>query len=262
MQKFSKKLFSPRQFHAQLLPTLAYIMFMLLLLWLGYWQLDRAAQKTELFAAFASGDTEAMHLEDALEKAHPRYQRVQISGQFMQDKQYLIDNMVHKSQVGLHVLTPFKTDAGQIVLVNRGWISLAAKHGPLTDLGNLLNYSTITQNLTGRLDKMLRPGLLLETEIPDSVYPKTVQFPTFEQLSADLNESIVHWQLLLDAEPANSNVKAYVRDWSPHEIGPERHLGYALQWFALALTLTIIYLVLSFRPVRKSDSQVDNTQNN
>ena len=262
MQKFSKKLFAPRQFHAQLLPTLAYIIFMLLLLWLGYWQLDRADQKSELFAAFDSGDTEAMHLEDALEKAHPRYQRVQISGRFVQDKQYLIDNMVHKGQVGLHVLTPFKTDAGEIVLVNRGWISLAAKHGPLTDLENLLNYSTITQNLTGRLDKMLRPGLLLETEIPDSVYPKTVQFPTFEQLSADLNESIVHWQLLLDAEPANSNVRAYVRDWSPHEMGPERHLGYALQWFALALTLTIIYLVLSFRPITESNSRVDNTQNN
>ena len=255
MNKLSKKLFARRQFKAYLFPSLAYIIFMLLLLWLGYWQLDRAEQKTQLFSAFASGDTEAMRLEDALEKAQARYQRVKIRGRFVQDKQYLIDNMVHKGQVGLHVLTPFNTEAGKLILVNRGWISLASKHGPLTDLENLLDYSTATQSLSGRLDKMLRPGLLLDTEIPDSVYPKTVQFPTFEQLSADLKQPIVQWQVLLDDQPANSTVKGYVRDWSPHEMGPERHLGYALQWFALALTLTIIFLVLSFRPISETDSQ-------
>ena len=255
MNKLIARIFVRRQFHAQLFPTLAYIIFMALLLWLGYWQLDRASQKTELFSAFASGDTQAMRLENAINKAQPRYQRVKISGRFIEDKQYLIDNIVSKGQVGVHVLTPFRTDAGELVLVNRGWISLAAKHGPLTDLENLLNYSTNKQSLTGRLDKMLRPGLLLETEIPDSVYPKTVQFPTFEQLSADLKEPIVNWQLLLDAGPANANVKAYARDWSPHEMGPERHLGYAVQWFALAFTLTIIFLVLSFRPVVKTDTQ-------
>ncbi len=254
MNRLSKKLFARRKFQAQLFPTLAYIIFMALLLWLGYWQLDRAAQKSELFAAFASGDTEAMRLDDALEKAQSRYQRVEVSGRFVEEKQYLVDNIVFQGQVGLHVLTPFRTDTGDLLLVNRGWISLAAKHGPLTDLENLLNYSTIRQSITGRLDKMLRPGLLLKTEIPDSVYPKTVQFPTFEQLSTDLKEPIIHWQLLLDAEPANSNVSAYVREWSPHEIGPERHLGYALQWFALAFTLTIIFLVLSFRPITQTES--------
>ena len=257
MNTLSKKLFARRQFQAYFLPTLAYITFMVLLLWLGYWQLDRASQKTELFSAFASGDTEAMRLDDALEKAQPRYQRVGIRGSFLQDKQYLIDNMVHKGQVGLHVLTPFRTTAGELIMVNRGWISLAAKHGPLTDLDNLLNYSSVTLGLTGRLDKMLRPGLLLDTEIPDSVYPKTVQFPTFEQLSTDLKEPIVQWQVLLDAEPANSNVKAYVREWSPHEMGPERHLGYAVQWFALAFTLTIIFLILSFPRIAETGVQED-----
>jgi len=207
MYKLVNKLFVRRQFRAQLFPTLAYIIFMLLLLWLGYWQLDRAAQKTTLFQAFASGDTEAMYLEDALEKAQPRYQRVKLNGRFIQDKQYLIDNMVRKGQVGLHVLTPFRLDTGDLVMVNRGWISLATKHGPLTDLANLLDYSSDKHSITGRLDKMLRPGLLLETEIPNSVYPKTVQFPTFEQLSADLQEQIVPWQILLDTEPARLSLK-------------------------------------------------------
>jgi len=38
----------------------------------------------------------------------------------------------------------------------------------------------------------------------------------------------------------------FKRDWRPATIKPVRHIGYAVQWFALALTVVIIYLVLSF----------------
>jgi cytochrome oxidase assembly protein ShyY1 len=31
------------------------------------------------------------------------------------------------------------------------------------------------------------------------------------------------------------------------EFGPERHLGYAVQWFALALTLVVIWIVVNWR---------------
>ena len=52
--------------------------------------------------------------------------------------------------------------------------------------------------------------------------------------------------LLLDA----ADPDGYRRDWRPSDFGPERHLGYAVQWFALAGTLVILYLAWSFR---KSD---------
>lgn len=261
MQNSLLKRLSGRKFQPSLWPTLAYIVFMLLLLSLGNWQLERANEKGALFTAFKSGDTAAMRLENALEKAQPRYQRVQLTGHFVSDKQYLLDNIVHRGQVGLSVLTPFKTDAGQTIIVNRGWIPLSEKHGPVVELANLLEYSAVKVSLSGRLDKMLRPGLLLETEIPDTVYPKTVQFPTFEQLSADLDTRLVAWQLLMDAQQPDSNVTGYVREWTPNEMGPERHIGYAVQWFALALTLTIIYLVLNFRIVRQDEIIANNEKN-
>jgi surfeit locus 1 family protein len=41
----------------------------------------------------------------------------------------------------------------------------------------------------------------------------------------------------------------FVREWQPAPTGSERHLAYAVQWFAMALMLLIIYLVISTRRV-------------
>jgi surfeit locus 1 family protein len=38
-----------------------------------------------------------------------------------------------------------------------------------------------------------------------------------------------------------------VRNWAPPGFPPMRHIGYAVQWFALALTLFVIYVVTNTR---------------
>jgi surfeit locus 1 family protein len=37
----------------------------------------------------------------------------------------------------------------------------------------------------------------------------------------------------------------------PNTLPPERHFGYALQWFALAATVAVVWLVLTLRSLRK-----------
>jgi surfeit locus 1 family protein len=50
--------------------------------------------------------------------------------------------------------------------------------------------------------------------------------------------------LLLDAGAPDG----FEREWRPAmRFGPERHLGYAIQWFALALALTVIFVALSLQ---------------
>jgi surfeit locus 1 family protein len=41
----------------------------------------------------------------------------------------------------------------------------------------------------------------------------------------------------------------YLRNWSPPGLPPLRHLGYAVQWFALAVALVVIYVVTNTRKV-------------
>jgi len=238
--------FSNRQFHFSLVPTIAYILFMLLLLSLGQWQLERAQLKQNLFDNFSANDSSISTLPEALNSDNPRYKRVQVTGRFLNSQHYLLDNMVNSESVpGRHVYTPMQLENGQTILVNRGWIARRSEAEPRDSLLIFLAAPLKTTTITGRLDTLRQPGLVLDTQIPDGDYPKTVQFPNFDQLEQDLQFKLAPYQLLLDASEGNKG--GFLREWKPHEMGPERHLGYAFQWFALALTLTIIYLVLSFR---------------
>jgi surfeit locus 1 family protein len=41
-----------------------------------------------------------------------------------------------------------------------------------------------------------------------------------------------------------------IREWPRPDIGIGKNLGYALQWFAMAVAVSIIYLVLSVKRER------------
>ena len=44
---------------------------------------------------------------------------------------------------------------------------------------------------------------------------------------------------------APDETSQFVREWHSHFMGPEKHYGYAVQWFSLAIALLGIYLVVN-----------------
>jgi surfeit locus 1 family protein len=76
-----------------------------------------------------------------------------------------------------------------------------------------------------------------------------LNFPTHAEIESVLGEAVESRILLLD--PGRPD--GFEREWRPSlGFGPERHLGYAIQWFALALTLVVIFIALS---LKRSDGQ-------
>jgi surfeit locus 1 family protein len=78
-------------------PPLAAAVLTILFVSLGFWQLDRAAEKVAMQSLFdADADytslSEGMPVQD--------YQRISASGRFLGDQQFLIDNMVLNGRVG------------------------------------------------------------------------------------------------------------------------------------------------------------------
>ena len=88
-------------------------------------------------------------------------------------------------------------------------------------------------------------GLALGHAAPtlDSNWPKVTSFPTLDELSAALGERIEPWMLLLD--PAIPD--GFVRDWQPPGLSPLRHWSYAIQWWGFAVTLGVIWVIMSLR---------------
>jgi len=208
---------------------------------LGVWQLDRAAEKRALAAAFAAGDAAAVPVPSS-GAPHPRYLRVEARGQFLPDRQFLLDNMTHGGQAGYRVLTPLLTLSGTVLLVDRGWLPSPPSRATLPDVA----VDGAERSVRGRLDVLPRAGLHLAAT-PELGWPRRISYPTQAELEQALGRPVVAEVLLLESDEPNG----FLRDWQPSGLTAERHLGYAFQWFALALTLAVL-VVVSFLKSRES----------
>jgi surfeit locus 1 family protein len=142
---------------------------------------------------------------------------------------------------GYRVLTPLRRGAaGRILLVDRGWVPLGATRQQTPTVAVDAGPRTVT----GRLDVLPVPGLRVgNAQAPgETGWPRVLNFPTQADVEAALGQPVESRILLLDA----SSPDGYQRNWRPSVGFPsERHLGYAIQWFALAVTLIVIFVALS-----------------
>ncbi len=235
--KIGSRIFAPRVF-----TTLLTIAMIALLMSLGRWQLHRADEKRVLFDSFAAG-TEAARSIDLATPPVRRYQHVEASGHYDQDRQLLIDNMVNAERAGYFVITPFALAGGGWVLVNRGWVPLGASRAARPAIA----VADDTRTVRGRADHMPSPGIQMGTKaVLAPPYPVVASFPSRAEIAQLLRES--SWTEATDLvllDPGEPD--GYVRNWSPPGFPPLRHIGYAVQWFALALTLAVIYVVTNLR---------------
>jgi surfeit locus 1 family protein len=209
---------------------------------LGRWQLARADYKRHLFAEFAAGTDATLSLSAAGTKSLPRYQHVGASGHFDGARQVVLDNMTHDEQAGFRVLTPFELDDGRLLLVDRGWFALGRTR---TDWP-ALELAATARTIRGRLDKLPVPGIRLAgpgAEAMPTAWPKLMNYPAWPELEAAYGRKLYPNILLLDRDQPDG----FTRNWTPPGFGPERHIAYAVQWFALALMVAVLYAVLNLR---------------
>jgi surfeit locus 1 family protein len=233
--------FAPRPF-----TTLLTIVLIVMLVSLGRWQLHRAADKRVLYDEFAAGSDAARRI-DMRTSAVPRYSHVEALGSYDDTRQILIDNMFNAERAGYFVITPFALQAGGWVLVNRGWVPFGQTRAERP----AVPVSAGARRIHGRADNMPSPGIHMGTPAPLAPpYPVVAAFPTREQIASLLQEpqwaSAADLILLDPSEP-----DGYARNWAPPGFPPLRHVGYAVQWFGLALALAVIYVVTNFRRAAK-----------
>jgi surfeit locus 1 family protein len=226
----------PRLFAPRLVPTLLLAPALVLLTWLGNWQLHRADEMRVIQAAFDSSDAAPVPLPPAA--TAQRYRRVVVTGRYDPAHQFLLDNMTHAGAVGYRVLTPLLSDGGATVLVDRGWIPLGASRAQLPPLSVGADERTVT----GRVDALPRAGIS-PPATASSGWPRVLNYPPLAAFASALDRTVYPQLVLLDATAPDG----FVRDWHPTGLSPDRHVGYAVQWYALAATLLVLYVVHSRR---------------
>lgn len=232
-----------RVFAPGLWPSLLTAALLVLLLSLGRWQLHRADEKRALYDAFAAGTGSVQRIDSASGPLE-RYRMVEATGRYDPTAQILIDNMIAADgRAGYFVITPFRLSDGASLLVNRGWIPLGASRAELPGV----DVPAGERHLRARVDQLPRPGIRMGQPQPLSPpFPIRAAFPSLSDIQAAAPART--WSrsaevLLLDPREPDG----YRREWAAPGFPPMRHIAYAVQWFGLALALSIIYVVSNLK---------------
>ncbi|SDU02622.1 SURF1 family protein [Geopseudomonas guangdongensis] len=202
-----------------------------LLLWLGVWQLQRGEEKRALLAAQAErAALPALAVAELAGLAEPGFRRVRLHGRFDAAHSLLLDNRLRDGRVGVELLQPFlDRPSGRWVLVNRGWLAWPDRRVPphfATPPGEL--------SLEARVHRPPGAAFLLGDGAAAAAgdWPRLVNAVDAAALWRELGRQGLADELRLEPGPAR-----YVGAWPLVNMSPDKHLGYALQWFALAATL-------------------------
>ncbi|MBS0570318.1 MAG: SURF1 family protein [Proteobacteria bacterium] len=217
---------------------------------LGVWQMDRAAQKRRLFAAFA-GAANAPLLDfaqaNAIAQDAQRYPHLRVQGHFLPERGYWLDEQIEQDRVGVHAIGVFAIDGqSDLLLVDRGWA--AWNHTPGTAPGAPLPPAGET-TLTGLYAPFPGGGLRVGgNALPgQKTWPKLTLFLDPGAIAADLDRAIQPRLLLLDPDAASG----FVRTWKPQVMPPERHLGYAFTWFGFVAVTLAIFVIRHWKEMGK-----------
>jgi surfeit locus 1 family protein len=213
---------------------------------LGVWQLQRAEEKKQMeLDNDQRKHTSPLRLELPFKVDESmRFRPIRAEGKFINSKQFVLDNQILEHQVGYHVFTPLLLkDAETVLLVDRGWLPLQGSRDQLPDV-------TVDEAMREVLGTVYVPygqAYSLGTVDNDGTeWPRLIQYLDFEQLQSRLGMQVLPMTLRMDTEQKD----VFNAQWplvatrSSKQLSYEVHIGYAVQWFALALTVLVLLLVL------------------
>ena len=238
------------EFRPRLIPTIATMLTLPLLVYLGLWQSGKAEQKQILQDIYEKrGVSVPIRVSaEPLVVDEIRYSRVVATGQYEPLYQILLDNQINKGQAGYHVITPLLIKGSNMrILVNRGWIPL----------GNDRNVPPVINTPSGEIevtgfahDPSGKYIELAKAEAAKASWQLVWQNLDMKRYKEAASFPIQSVTMLLD--PA-SQAGGYVREWPKPDARIEINRGYAVQWYLMSLTLVVIFLVTNLKKISTED---------
>lgn len=232
-------------FTPKLIPSLGFLIILPILLLLGRWQLQRADYKIQLKTTYQ----QRQHATPLTLKQLKHYQNtgqnleyypVKLTGTYDNQHSIFIDNKILNRLAGYQVLTPFiPAGSHTVLLVNRGWLPRLRNRQQLPPLQAING----VQVVTGMIKTPPKKTFLLAKQQIGKKWPLLLQAPDLKLIHQALGQPIYPFILLLSKTAAHG----FDRQWPITSISANKHWGYAIQWFALALTLVIMYLFFNIR---------------
>ncbi|MCE7033428.1 SURF1 family protein [Lysobacter sp. GX 14042] len=215
---------------------------------LGLWQSERAVEKQALLEAADHVLTSRQARPLAMADAPDRRQEldwVAGQGRFVEAPAVLLDNQMREGRPGVRAYRLLDTGQASWLLVELGWLPLppdrrlpaVARPGGEVDVAGLL---APPRSAGLRLGEPLgsRGDTLLMVRMDLQAVQDAVGHPVASRV--------------LRLDPALPLGFERDLDLLPNTLPPEKHRGYALQWFGLAAAVLVTALLLTVRALRRT----------
>lgn len=227
------------RFAPKLWTIVAMLLFVALFTSLGNWQLSRAQEKTDQYELLEKFSKQpAVTLPATRTKLQDyQYREIEVSGEYVNELTIYVDNKVYQGRAGYHIITPFRIKNSELyVAVNRGWIATGNDRRVLPEVVEEKG----EQKLTGMVvSPDIRTLELSKSQISGAIWDN-FSLQRYQEITQ------LEFQPLLILQ-RNAEQDGLVRDWSKPDSGATKNLSYAFQWFSLAATTIIIFIVLNVK---------------
>lgn len=221
-----------------MMPFVFSIIGVVILVGLGNWQMQRKAWKAELIQTVNERlAASPMALADLLAKEvagdDVRYQPVTLTGTFDHSRERFYF-LPYGAQVGWHILTPFEVVSGEVLFVDRGFVP--DKLLPQKDRLDGLPRGELT------IEGLVRPFAEQAMFVPDN---DTANNKWYWREKASLYASLKDEKIVQHGFLVDVRASAQFGKWPKAGVTRvkflDKHLGYALTWYGLALTLIGVF---------------------
>lgn len=252
-----------------IMPRWRFIFLAIIGIWflsaLGFWQLNRADEKRSMLMHYAQLHTSSPIALNKNVKKIENYQAIQAKGTYDNTHVFFLDNQFYQHQLGYEVIQPFiLPNVKQVLLVSQGWIKASDDRHQLPVLTSIVG----EQNIRGTAYFPSKSLLLLGSnsdsdERNASHWPKRIEKLDQKDMQKWLGHPIYPFIVRLNAisqeqkslqHQANDS---FIRDWPIVALPPERHIGYAVQWFAMAAVGLILLFAVNIKKLdnKKGDKK-------
>ena len=242
-------------------PHLFVFLSFIVLVYLGTWQLQRRQEK-QVTLAKIEHNLNASPLTPATYEniKDNEFRKMTITGKFEHQNEFLLLNKTFNNRAGQHVITPIKASDGQVVIVDRGWISTDKEYtrpeGEVTIIGVIRS----TQKLIG-IAKMMalvenNPAKQTWMWLDLPVIYKNFNYPVKDYYldlidpnpdhAICINDNSAHNLGNSPTNPALRHTCDYKKTSYPIALPAKievynEHLVYVITWYSLSIVLLLVY---------------------
>lgn len=216
------------------------------------WQIDRAEEKANIISELEQKSAAApIPLSTALETESPDMMAVISQGSPISEVTLVTDNQTQNGRLGYEIYSLWQpSEMTKPIIVSRGWL-------PRKDF-----YQKVPE--VPSFDAEQIKGTLYYSKGANTVVADNAVWQEFngiwligqfdfqtlaekiKQMGYDSAPFIIRLEPDADSE--------FVRQWEVVASPPEKHIAYAIQWFAMALALLVLFIILNLKRVKHNES--------